>query len=309
MGKLLNMDVKQKEAGCRGCHAMGFVEKDHEGDLFDHRDGVSCDACHGPASEWLQKHTEPRTWRATPADKKFALGMNDLRDPVVRTRVCLSCHVGDAAEGKVVTHAMYAAGHPPLPDFEVAVFSANLPQHFRNQRDVPFLIDPTKSKFKFDKDTIWKEYYMATADYQQTQLTAASSLVGLRSAMHLVAARSNLGGADPTRRWPELLMPFDDFKGKEKELPSLWPQLAMAQSDCYACHHELQQPSWRQVRGFPGRPGRPQVRPWPMALARQGLGLEGAAHPSCRKRWPSCTWPAMCGRSATPPRWPSPRRS
>src|SRR5262249_37738693 len=72
-------------------------------------------------------------------------------------------------------------------------------------------------------------------------------------------------------------------KGKEKELPSLWPQLAMGQSDCYACHHELQRPSWRQVRGFNGRPGRPQIRPWPMALARQGLGSDGDAATQLQK--------------------------
>ena len=32
--------------------------------------------------------------------------------------MCLSCHLGNAREGRVVTHEMYAAGHPPLPGFE-----------------------------------------------------------------------------------------------------------------------------------------------------------------------------------------------
>ena len=68
--------------------------------------------------------------------------MRNLRDPVVRGDVCSSCHIGSAAEGKVVTHAMYAAGHPPLPNFELATFSRNLPQHWRDRRDVPFLADP-----------------------------------------------------------------------------------------------------------------------------------------------------------------------
>ncbi len=51
----------------------------------------------------------------------------------------MSCHVGNATQGKVVTHPMFAAGHPPLPPIEVASFSKNEPQHWRDPRDVPFL--------------------------------------------------------------------------------------------------------------------------------------------------------------------------
>ena len=42
-----------------------------------------------------------------------------VRDPVRRTELCLSCHLGSTSENKMVTHAMYAAGHPPLPGFEM----------------------------------------------------------------------------------------------------------------------------------------------------------------------------------------------
>jgi hypothetical protein len=38
--------------------------------------------------------------------------------------------------------------------------------------------------------------------------------------------------------------------------------------DCQACHHELTVDSWRQKRGYPGRPGRPAVRAWPLALGK-----------------------------------------
>lgn len=34
-----------------------------------------------------------------------------------------------------------------------------------------------------------------------------------------------------------------------------WPEFA--EFDCYACHHSLRQPSWRQVRGYKGTPGHP----------------------------------------------------
>jgi hypothetical protein len=48
-----------------------------------------------------------------------------------------------------------------------------------------------------------------------------------------------------------------------------WPELA--QFDCYACHHDLKSPSWRQQRGYKGKPGRPDMRPWPLALAQLGV--------------------------------------
>ena len=38
--------------------------------------------------------------------------------------VCLSCHVGNAQQGKVVTHEMFAAGHPPISGFEIETFPA-----------------------------------------------------------------------------------------------------------------------------------------------------------------------------------------
>jgi hypothetical protein len=49
-----------------------------------------------------------------------------------------------------------------------------------------------------------------------------------------------------------------------------WPELA--QFACYACHHELQMPSWRQERGYWLVPGRPAPHEWPFALARIAEG-------------------------------------
>jgi hypothetical protein len=70
-------------------------------------------------------------------------------------------------------------------------------------------------------------------------------------------------------RWPEL--PKGVKEPLQRDLESLWPEIAMAQSDCYACHHDLKSKSWRQLRGYSGRPGRPQLQPWPFALASLGV--------------------------------------
>jgi hypothetical protein len=272
MGELLGIEPA-KDDSCLNCHAMNFP-KERQGGQFHIADGVSCDGCHGPSSDWIGPHIE-KSWRLKTAVDKEQLGMRNLRDPAVRAGVCASCHVGNTAEGKVVTHAMYAAGHPPLPNFELATFSRNLPQHWRDRRDVPFLTDPPAeiAGTKIDKDQVHKLYHMASADSQQAQLVTAGSLVCLRSSLNLVAERSNLEANEKsrTRTWPELtLKAWADMK-----LPELWPQLMMAQADCYACHHELQRPSWRQVRGYSGPPGRPQVQSWPVALAKLGIGLDG----------------------------------
>ncbi len=38
--------------------------------------------------------------------------------------------------------------------------------------------------------------------------------------------------------------------------------LDFALFDCSACHHDLKQPSWRQMAGYEGPPGRPGIRRW-----------------------------------------------
>ena len=57
--------------------------------------------------------------------------MIDVRNPIVRAEQCFGCHIGNAAEGKIITHEMYAAGHPPLPNIEIESYVAQLPRHWR----------------------------------------------------------------------------------------------------------------------------------------------------------------------------------
>ena len=52
---------------------------------------------------------------------------------------------------------------------------------------------------------------------------------------------------------------------KEKAQP--WPEFA--EYDCYACHHGLQGPSWRQKRGYAGRvPGSLRWNDWSRCATR-----------------------------------------
>lgn len=122
MGTLLGFADVSAERACLSCHASGF-ERDDPDDVLASKArglGVGCTSCHGPYEEWTEKHykgvgSNP-SWRAkTPESKSREFGMTDLRDPAVRAGVCVSCHVGNPDEGKVVTHAMYARGTRRCP--------------------------------------------------------------------------------------------------------------------------------------------------------------------------------------------------
>ena len=96
--------------------------------MFDTSDGVSCESCHGAASNWLGPHTT-RDWTH---QQSVDAGMKDLRDLTRRSEQCLSCHLGTAE--KKVDHELIAAGHPDLY-FELASFSAVMPRHWKAKPD------------------------------------------------------------------------------------------------------------------------------------------------------------------------------
>lgn len=133
MAALMKMDKKpEDDPRCLNCH--GFSERakvmpeDREKVV---KEGVSCVVCHGAFKEWVDKHhgtfvkDERLRWRQLSRQEKEKWGMSDLWDPAKRASLCASCHVGSAekGQGRVLTHEMYAAGHPPLPSFEPAKFS------------------------------------------------------------------------------------------------------------------------------------------------------------------------------------------
>jgi hypothetical protein len=103
---------------CIGCHAAS-----QEPALL--ADGVSCEACHGPAEKWVSSHTRRTTRR--PAE------MHDTLTLSSRARICADCHVGPRHVGDRlfdVNHDLIAAGHPRLT-FEFNAYLSSLPPHWR----------------------------------------------------------------------------------------------------------------------------------------------------------------------------------
>lgn len=249
IGQMLGWNVKDKKE-CLTCHTVWFDEKPtvQKAMDFNRDEGVSCVVCHGPdvvalpaqgqllTLGWLDYHASQNqkvrdVWRKLPRqDKQIQYGMFDLWDPVKRTQLCASCHIGSVEQGKVVTHEMYAAGHPPLPSFEVVTFCNQMPRHWQYLRE----------KDKQVRDLVMK-FSPSEVELEQTHLLAIGGLIAFREYMQLLAGQA-------AKDWPEL-----------------------ANYSCYACHHELKSKSWRQERGYAGKPGRPAMREWPSALVELGL--------------------------------------
>jgi hypothetical protein len=120
-----NLGLKEpatKAAICLACHAFA-PPPERRGERFRVADGVSCEACHGPAENWIQRHVAPD---ATHADN-VEHGLYPLNEPVAQAKLCLSCHFGN--RDKFVTHRMMGAGHPRM-SFELDTFSETQPAHF-----------------------------------------------------------------------------------------------------------------------------------------------------------------------------------
>jgi hypothetical protein len=122
MAKLLGIGDARSAPKCLACHSLDVPDA-RQAATFKN-EGVSCESCHGPASEWLGPHTT-RGWTHA---QSVALGMYDTKDLVKRTERCLTCHLGTAQ--KSVDHEMIAAGHPDLV-FDLEAFSAAMPRHWK----------------------------------------------------------------------------------------------------------------------------------------------------------------------------------
>lgn len=129
IGRILGLRP-ETSAKCLDCHSSS-APPEQQARTFDSQDGISCESCHGPASNWLGPHTT-KGWTHP---RSIELGMVDMRDPIKCTETCLSCHLGTAS--KWVDHEMIAAGHPDLY-FELDSFLAAMPKHWKWSDDDPW---------------------------------------------------------------------------------------------------------------------------------------------------------------------------
>lgn len=240
---------------CLRCHATW--PKGEPEPPVELRLGVSCQACHGPGFHWSRPHEE-KWWRLCSAAEKERLGMRAVRHTTTKLSLCVSCHVGSVEDDRLVTHAMYAQGHPPLPGFEATAFSAQMPVHWRTLPEKkgafagsptqPYELTPqdrqTLARLPVQPESIQLNYVAAhypghphdpTLDLAAVKELAIGSLAVYRNQLRLLAA---------------------DARKRQGEAGG-WPEFALY--DCRGCHHELI-PIGGGMR--PGWLGRPQPPRW-----------------------------------------------
>jgi hypothetical protein len=219
MQALLGYNVTASSA-CLSCHSVVTPTGATAAKTFKQDEGVSCVACHGYALlaapdknklavSWIAFHGDEANhdaWRGlTRAVKHDVYGMTDLWDLAKRARLCASCHIGNVQENKVVTHEMYAAGHPPLPGFEVVTFSSQMPRHWQ------YLKEKTQPIRKIvgisDRE----------AALEETHLLAIGALVALRETLGMLEAQI----ASPA--WPEFAQ-FDCYACHHELQSKSWRQ-------------------------------------------------------------------------------------
>lgn len=224
MAKALKYDVTKAPA-CLTCHATDKsptaplpantgAEKE-VAQRFETAEGVTCAACHGLRKDWQAQHHAEKAapdgapkilWRLLAPAKKEEAGMRNVRDPVVVGRLCATCHVGSPEEGKVLTHDMYAAGHPPLPPFEIVTFVGGMPRH-RNYPTDPQMKFFTPEGFKEyageefaskNKNWTWDLYRFHPADKEVylTRHVVAGAVAALEAEMNLLRAFAKTADKD-----------------------------------------------------------------------------------------------------------------
>jgi hypothetical protein len=236
--------------------------------------GVDCEGCHGPAGDvvtddgriefqgWHIQHIDAARWRyLDPAIKRDVHGYVDIRSPKTQARVCLSCHLGERRLNRVVTHEMYAAGHPPLGGFALDTYREQMPRHWAMFHEKP--AEVRADFFAKAKDA-------RVTERPRTQLLMVSAVMALHQTAQLVADLAE----DRSALTPD-----------GEELARSWPELAMF--ECAACHHDLKAEAWRQEAALDrGRrtPGRPLIREWSILMAQLAAQAAGRSEESWERR-------------------------
>jgi hypothetical protein len=116
--KAIGVDPYDAKSSCVKCHATTL-----RGEPVD---GVTCESCHGPGSDYLVPHQDKGAYT-----KALALGMKDVvKKPEAWARDCITCHVLGANAGDA---ALAAAGHPTGADFDLSRKYVNVALHYQQK--------------------------------------------------------------------------------------------------------------------------------------------------------------------------------
>jgi hypothetical protein len=192
----------ERETLCLRCHVHPAIEAQPAHRMngvaqFRLEDGVSCEACHGPAERWLAVHFRPE-FKSLGNEARQAYGMSDTRSVAGRVQVCVGCHVG--TPDAEVNHDLTAAGHPRL-NFEFSDFQYKLHKHWDEAKDKDPARDPRGRR-----------------DFE-AQSWAIGQIAAAEAALRLLAERAG----DERRPWIELAE-YNCFACHHDLQPESWRQ-------------------------------------------------------------------------------------
>jgi hypothetical protein len=193
-------------------------------------DGVSCEACHGPADAWRASHTTmpwvgrgAKRYQTIDHNRQPANGeMWNTKDLVSRANICVRCHIGGA--DRDVNHDLIAAGHPRL-NFEYQAFMEKLPRHWDDKWDRPRMQDQPGAR------------QPKPSDYE-VRLWAIGQAVSADAALGLLEQRARRSSQSTSPRQPEEVP--QPGSRHFAAIASAWPELS--EYDCYSCHRSLDVP-------------------------------------------------------------------
>jgi len=110
---------------CLNCHATKIGSRERSYVM----EGVSCESCHGSASEWRVTHYQ-ESFSELSDHEKSSTGYRNLQDHDLVAQRCVSCHIG--SDQANVNHDLIAAGHPALR-FELTAYLDQYPKHWKHR--------------------------------------------------------------------------------------------------------------------------------------------------------------------------------
>jgi hypothetical protein len=235
-GKLI---PAHKDVRCLACHVTPALANGTAKDVVAMReDGVGCEACHGPAEKWRAPHTNPTAW----AETKARLGFDGVKRQYGMVVMEDLAHRAQVCAGCHVGAGADNALGLPVRDVNHDLIAAGHPR--LNFEFGAFLANMPKH---------WLEPHEKRKDEKAGQVFDAKVWAVGQAATAMAAL--------------ELL----EHRAQATDQP--WPEFT--EYDCFACHHDLSQPSWRQSKAHYGQ-RLPGSLPWgtwlasmPRALAAQ----------------------------------------
>ena len=220
---------------CCGCHATGV---DLAQNARPHSDslalGVHCEACHGPAGNWVHEHTLD-SWTSLTVKQREAQGHRTTRDLASRAKICAECHIGSSdTPGREVNHDLIAAGHPRL-NFEYTVHLANIPKHWNEKIDRKWAVRPRPQTPQGNRPSKG----IARSNFE-LEAWEVGQLVSAEQALKLLVGRAS-------RAVSKVAAPqVEGAAGMANGDVPVWPEFA--EYDCFACHHDLGPYGFRQAK-------------------------------------------------------------